>query len=118
MFPVVRVVPGRNQEGHTMLRDENDHGESYAHTRDYYDFIEASLRRLKRAETQAMNKIVAALEELREVTEREWQEPSGFTDAQDAQAKRNWRDALLNADTLIGEFTFEARDALQAALEE
>jgi hypothetical protein len=38
--------------------------------------------------------------------------------AQDAQAKRNWRDALLNADTLIGEFTFEARDALQAALEE
>ncbi len=89
-----------------MLRDENDHGESYAHTRDYYDFI------------QAMNKIVAALEELREVTEREWQEPSGFTDAQDAQAKRNWRDALLNADTLIGEFTFEARDALQAALEE
>jgi hypothetical protein len=118
MFPLAPVVRRANQEGQTMLRDENDHGESYSHTRDYYDFIEASLRRLKRAETQAMNKIVSALEELREVTEREWQEPSGFTAAQDAQARRNWRDALLNADTLIGELTFEARDALQAALEE
>jgi hypothetical protein len=100
-----------------MLRDQNDYGESYAHTRDYYDFIEAAQKRLKRAEGKAMNKIVEALEELREVTEAEWQEPSGFTTEQAAQAQRNWRDALISAETLIEELTFEARNALDIAME-